>query len=516
MTVDVLIAGAGPTGLLLACELRRRGVRVLVADPKTGPTRESRAMFVQARSLEIYDALGLAREAVRQGRPARGASLWSGRRRLGGVAFGPVGAGRTPYPYILAFEQSANEELLSRHLRALGGEVAWGWALEGFTQGAGGVRATLRGPGGERREVGAAYLCGADGAHSPVRHALATPFEGERSPRTLFVADVAASGALDGAAVNLKLGADSLLLAFPMAGPGHFRLIGLVPGAEPGGEAPTFEAVRPVVASVFGVAVQEVRWFSHYRVSHRVARKFRTGRVFLLGDAAHIHSPVGGQGMNTGLGDAHNLGWKLAAVVRGEAGPDLLASYEPERRPFARSLVNTTDRVFRLISGDTPLARLGRGTVLPAALGRLLGGGRDGEDRAGEHPGPLARLAFGLLSQTRLSYPHSPLSVGRAGRVRGGDRLPYVPGSGNFGALREPGAQVHVYGVPSPGVIAWTARHEGVALRVFPFGGAAGRAGLMEDAAYLVRPDGYVSVAQPTFDGGALDRVLAGRWHWRR
>lgn len=515
MTVDVLIAGAGPTGLLLACELRRRGVRVLVADPKGGPTRESRAMFVQARSLEIYDALGLAREAARQGCPARGASLWSGRRRLGGVAFGPVGAGRTPYPYILAFEQSANEELLSRHLRTLGGEVAWGWALETFTQDAGGVRATLRGPGGERREVEAAYLCGADGAHSPVRHALGTPFEGERSPRTLFVADVAASGALDGAAVNLKLGAESLLLAFPMPGTHNFRLIGMAPGTEPGGEEPTFETVRPLVRSVFGVEVQEVRWFSHYRVSHRVARNFRTGRVFLLGDAAHIHSPVGGQGMNTGLGDAHNLAWKLAAVVRGEAGPGLLASYGPERRPFARSLVNTTDRVFRLISGDGPLARRVRGTVLPAVLGRLLGGGDRGGG-AGEAPTPVGALAFGLLSQTRLSYPHSPLSVGRAGRVRGGDRLPYVPGSGNFGALREPGAQLHVYGVPSPGVIAWTARHAGVALRVFPFGGAARRAGLAEDAAYLVRPDGYVSAAQPTFDGAALDQVLAGRWHWRR
>ncbi|EYB67345.1 hypothetical protein DEIPH_ctg044orf0072 [Deinococcus phoenicis] len=516
-TPEVLIAGAGPTGLLLACELQRRGVRVLVADPKSGPTRESRAIFVQARSLEIYDQLGTGQAAVRQGHPAEGLSAWSGHRRLGGFKFGPLGRGRTPYPFILSLEQSRNEALLDRHLHTLGGAVQWGWRLEAFTQDAQGVRATLVGPTGQRREVNAAYLCGADGAHSLVRHALGTPFPGTSSPRALFVADVTATGELDGADVTLKLGAASLLLAFPMAGPqhasGHFRLIGMPPGQELAGETPRFEDVRALVQG-FGVQVSEVRWFSHYRVSHRVARHFQVGRVFLLGDAAHVHSPVGGQGMNTGLGDAHNLAWKLAAVVQGQADPELLSSYERERRPFARSLVRTTDRIFGLISGGGPLAGFLRARLLPAVLARLLGGTEPAAPLPGR-PSRLGRLAFGLLSQTRLSYPDSPLSVGRAGAVRGGQRLPYVRGSGNFSALKEPGAQLHIYGAASPGAVAWAARREQVALRVFPFGEAARRAGLREDAGYLVRPDGYVSVAQPEFSGPALDEVLRSRWHWR-
>lgn len=501
----VLIAGAGPTGLLLACELQRLGVRVRIVDPKSGPTRESRALVVQARSLEIYDQLGLGAEAVREGRPARALRLWTAARERGAFAFAPLGRGRTPYPFLLVLEQSRNEALLERRLRSLGGEVAWGWRLESFEEppGAGPVRARLVGPDGERRDLDVAYLCGADGAHSLVRHALGTPFEGTRSPRTLFVADVTASGKLDPAALNLKLSRASLLLAFPLPGPGHYRLIGMARGRELEGEAPTFEAVRPLVQDVFGVAVSEVRWFSHYRVSHRVARRFGAGRVYLLGDAAHVHSPVGGQGMNTGLGDAHNLAWKLAAVVRGQADPALLASYPAERRPFARALVRTTDRVFSLISAGHPASGLLR-QLLPLAVGRVLGAS-----------GPLAELAFGTLAQLRLSYPRSPLSVGRAGRVRGGQRLPYVPGSGNFEALRQPGAALHIYGVPTPAAVAWTARREDVALRVFAYSRAARRTGLAEDAAYLVRPDGYVSAAQTVFDGSALDEVLRTRWHWR-
>ncbi|GMA14566.1 hypothetical protein E5F05_10120 [Deinococcus metallilatus] len=511
---DVLIAGAGPTGLLLACELQRLGVPVLIVDPKSGPTRESRAIFVQARSLEIYDQLGIGQEAVREGQPAEGITVWSGHRRLGGFKFGPLGTDRTPYPFILSFEQSKNEALLYQHLRTLGGEVQWGWGLEEFTQHDRGITVTLSGPTGQRREVDAQYLCGADGAHSPVRHTLGTAFQGANSPRTLFVADVTATGELDGADVNAKLSAESLLLAFPMAGPHHFRLIGMPPGQELEGKAPSFEDVRPLVQNVFDVNVSEVRWFSHYRVSHRVAQHFQAGRVFLLGDAAHVHSPVGGQGMNTGLGDAHNLGWKLAAVARGQAGPELLTSYELERRPFAEALVKSTDRIFGLISGDGPLAGLVRGELFPAVLGRLLRGSQ-AHRRPPERPNRVGRFMFGLLSQTRLSYPDSPLSVGRAGAVSGGERLPYVEGSGNFDALREPGIQLHIYGVPSPEAVAWTARRDEVALEVFPFSEAASRAGLCEDAAYLIRPDGYVSVAQPVFDGQALDKVLRTRWHWQ-
>ena len=513
MKSRVVIAGAGPTGLLLACELQRLGAEVLIVDPKSGPTRESRAMFVHARTLEIYQQLGLGDEAVTRGHPARGVSVWGPQGRAGGFAWGPVGAGRTPYPFILAFEQSANEALLYDKLRALGGEVLWGWSLETFEQDAQGVTVSLTGPARGAREVRALYLCGADGAHSLVRHSLGTPFEGGNSPRTLFVADVTATGALDSADLNVKLSPDSLLLIFPMKGRDNYRLIGMAPGRELETETPTFEAVRPLLRDNFGLEVSEVRWFSHYRVSHRVARQFQTGRVFLLGDAAHVHSPVGGQGMNTGLGDAHNLAWKLAAVLRGDAGAELLASYTLERRPFAQRLVRTTDSMFSLTSGKNVIAQLQR-RLLPRLLGWVLRGSKvTGADEA--RPNPAGKFAFSTLSQIRLSYPHSPLSGGQAGRVKGGERLPYVPGSGNFAALETAALQLHSYGEASAAVRAWCDSHGGVALHVFPYSAAARTAGLLENAVYLVRPDGYIGLAQAEFDGAALTEMLRERWHWR-
>jgi hypothetical protein len=251
------------------------------------------------------------------------------------------------------------------------------------------------------------------------------------------------------------------------------------------------------------LTVEKVHWFSTYRVHHRVADHFGRGRAFLLGDAAHVHSPVGGQGMNTGIGDAINLAWKLAAVLRRRADATLLASYEPERIAFARRLVNTTDRAFTFASQDGALARYVRVDAMPLVMPRLMA-------RAS-----VRRYLFRTVSQTLIRYRGGPLAEGRAGRVRGGDRLPWVPADGageadNFAPLSSVDWQVHVYGEASAELTASCARR-GLPLHVFPWSPRAEEAGLARDAAYLVRPDGYVGIADPAASAATLERYADER-----
>jgi len=230
-----------------------------------------------------------------------------------------------------------------------------------------------------------------------------------------------------------------------------------------------------------------VHWFSTYRVHHRVADRFRIRRAFLVGDAAHIHSPVGGQGMNTGIGDAVNLAWKLAAVLHGRADASLLDSYEPERMAFARRLVATTDQAFTGVSSDGPIARLVRLRIVPTLFPLIT------------KFSSIRRLMFRTVSQTAVNYRGSPLSEGRVGAVHGGDRLPWVTdangiGSDNFTPLTSLDWQVHVYGDAAI-AIQELCRVRQLALHVFPWREEMGRAGLCRDGVYLVRPDGHIGTA---------------------
>jgi hypothetical protein len=237
-----------------------------------------------------------------------------------------------------------------------------------------------------------------------------------------------------------------------------------------------------------------VNWFSTYRVHHRVADRFRVGRAFLSGDAGHVHSPAGGQGMNTGIGDAVNLAWKLAAVLRGRASAGILDSYEAERIPFARSLVATTDRVFEGVVGRGLFSRFVRGVFAPFILPLAL------------KFAAARRAQFRLVSQTRIAYRESPLSDGLAGAVHAGDRLPWVEGVDNFAPLRSLDWQLHVYGTAA--ALREFAAKSRLALHEWPWSAAARRAGLRRDAVYLVRPDGHVGFARAAADIEGLRAYL--------
>jgi hypothetical protein len=248
--------------------------------------------------------------------------------------------------------------------------------------------------------------------------------------------------------------------------------------------------------------VQRVNWFSTYRVHHRVAEHFREGRVFLLGDAAHIHSPVGGQGMNTGIGDAVNLGWKLAAVLRGRADASILDTFEPERIAFARRLVATTDQAFTAVTSNGDLARLVRLHIVPYLVPALFSANRS------------RRFLFRTVSQIAINYRSSDLSEGRTGKLHAGDRLPWLklannPENGypdNFAPLASLDWQVHLYGKSLCPDIRRLCTQRALALHTFAWQPQFTEQGLHENAVYLVRPDGYIALADPA----AKARTLAG------
>jgi hypothetical protein len=235
--------------------------------------------------------------------------------------------------------------------------------------------------------------------------------------------------------------------------------------------------------------------FSTYHLHHLVTDHYRHGRAFLLGDAAHIHSPAGGQGMNTGIGDAINLAWKLAAVLRHDAPDSLLDSYEAERRAFALRLVETTDRLFTFVTADGHFANFVRTQIAPAFASIAF------------HVDAVGDYMFRMISQTKISYHDSPISRGEAGDIRGGDRLPWVREADNYGPLAEIVWQVHVYGRASEALAGWCAARR-IALHRFSFGKPHQVAGLARDAAYLIRPDSYVACAVPDGDPAALDAYL--------
>jgi 2-polyprenyl-6-methoxyphenol hydroxylase-like FAD-dependent oxidoreductase len=485
---DVLICGAGPTGLMLALRLARSGVRVRIVDAAAEPGTTSRALVVHARTLEFYRQMGLAEEFLAEAVPFAAVNLWVGGRQVGHVAFGDIGKGLSPFPYMVVCAQDRHERFLIAQLKRAGVEVERPVELLEFTQAPDRVRARLKNAGGEET-CEAAYLAGCDGARSRVRKVLDVGFPGGTYSRAFYVADVEATGPVMNGELHVCLDEAEFLGVFPLKGGRTARLIGTVRvEQEADREALRWDDVGRQAAARMGVDVERVNWFSTYRVHHRVADRFRQGRVFLLGDAGHIHSPVGGQGMNTGLGDAVNLAWKLADVVQGRADASLLDSYEPERIAFARQLVGTTDRAFMVATGPGRLARFVRMRILPRVLPTVI------RFRA------VRRFMFRVVSQTAIRYRHSSLSSGRVGAVHGGDRLPWVELDGstsakdNFAVLDGRQWQVHVYGLPGPGV-AEACQRERLPLHAFDWRPAMRKAGLTRNALYLVRPDGYVALA---------------------
>jgi 2-polyprenyl-6-methoxyphenol hydroxylase-like FAD-dependent oxidoreductase len=496
---DVLIIGAGPTGLVLALWLTELGVKVRIVDKTAEPGTTSRALAVQARTLELYRQLDLTDAVIKHGHKVPAVNLWVKGEPATRLSFERIGSNLTPYPFLHIFPQDQHERLLIERLERLGVSVERRTELVSFTDEGERVIARLRGPAGQDETCEANYIAGCDGSHSTVRDTIGTAFPGGTYRQVFYVADVEAAGPPLNGELHVDLDEADFLGVFPLAGKGKARLIGTVRD-ERADRADTlkFEGVSDRAIKHLKVDIQKVNWFSTYHVHHRVAQQFRKGRAFLLGDAAHIHSPAGGQGMNTGIGDAINLAWKLAAVVRNHAPDRLLGSYEAERIGFARRLVATTDRVFSFVTAEGRIADIIRTRVAPVLIPTAMT-----FEAAREY-------IFRTVSQITLNYRGGPLSAGAAGHVHGGDRLPWVSidGKDNFEPLAATDWQVHVYGSATAELSAWCASHA-VPLHVFNWRPEYEAAGLARDAIYLLRPDTYIALADTSSTPEALNRYCA-------
>ncbi|WP_455924230.1 FAD-dependent oxidoreductase [Pseudomonas putida] len=496
---DVLIVGAGPTGLVLALWLTAQGIQVRLIDQALEPGTTSRALAVQARTLELYQQLDLAQAVLDQGHTVAAINLWVKGDAVAHLPFAHIGEGLTRYSFLEIFPQDEHERLLIERLHAQGVTVERGVALRGLVDQGDQVLAQLQHRDGPMESCAARYLAGCDGARSTVRNALGTGFPGGTYQQVFYVADVIGQGPAFNGELHVDLDEADFLAVFPLAGTGRARLIGTVRDERAArADSLQFEDISRRAIDHLKVQVEQLNWFSTYHVHHRVTEQFRQGRAFLLGDAAHIHSPAGGQGMNTGIGDAINLAWKLASVIKGEADESLLDSYEQERIAFARQLVATTDRVFTFATAQGPMADLLRTRLAPLLIPRALA------------LGPVREWLFRTVSQLTLNYRQSALSDGVAGHVHGGDRLPWVAveGRDNFAPLNSIKWQVHVYGEADESVRA-VCEAEGLRLHVFAWQAAYGQAGFAQDAVYLIRPDGYVALAAGDHQAVTLSDYLA-------
>jgi 2-polyprenyl-6-methoxyphenol hydroxylase-like FAD-dependent oxidoreductase len=431
---DVIIVGAGPTGLSLACQLIRYGVDFVIIEKNEGITPFSKALGVHARTLEIYEQLNLAQKALEQGIIVGKVRMLESGKVVGEVDLSNIGEGLSAYPFMLVLEQSDNERLLYEYVRQHGRDVLWQHELESFSQDTSSVTAQARNSDGEIETYQSKYLVGCDGPRSPVRDQLGLSFAGSTFERLFYVADVRIDWKFSHDALHVCIAEQGVVAFFPMPGEKRWRIVGAFPeGHEKDEGEVLYEEIEARIKEEADLEldITRVDWFSTYKVHTRHVEKFSSGRCFLAGDSAHIHTPAGGQGMNTGIQDAYNLAWKLALVIAGKANEKILDSYNEERLPNARRLLQTTDRMFNLAAGTDWLVNLIRTTIFPPMAKFILS------------IDAVKKKFFPLISQIGISYRYSSLSRHDADRefeIKAGDRLPYflLDGHSVYDQLRAP------------------------------------------------------------------------------
>src|SRR5215471_11325108 len=407
---QVLVVGAGPTGLVLAAELLTRGIRTRIIDQGGAVARQARAIGIHARTLEVLGMMDLAERFLADGQVVRHLRFYSDGRCLASLEFARCGS---RFGFMLNLPQDQTERLLRARVTELGGVVENGTELTGLTVGGDAVTAAVRGPEGQAGTITAGYVVGCDGAHSRVRRELGLTFHGHPYPQDWLLADVLLDWDLREDAAHALFRPDGLpAILFPMRG--HRWRLTLPFAGSRSGQVPTLEEIQQLADQRMPrpVTVSDPTWLANFRCHRRSASAYRRGRVLLAGDAVHIHSPAGGQGMNTGIMDAHNLGWKLALVASGRAPDALLDSYGAERRPVAEDVLRLTHTLVHYGTLSHPVRRRVRDVVVPA-LGR--------------NP-VIQRRAARRMSQVYVSYPPGPLvrPGGGRGAPPAGQRMPDI------------------------------------------------------------------------------------------
>lgn len=517
-STDVLIVGAGPTGLTAANVLARYGINFRLVERDDGPIpmEESRALAVQARTLEFFDLLGIGAEADRRGMQVDGITLFIYGKQAGRLPL-QSREGEAARSYMLTLPQGDTQRLLLEALAERGAEPEWETTLTGLETDGDGATATLRRADGSEETVRARYVIGADGASSRVREALGLSFEGDTYQKRFFLVDCDVDWPQEHGELYLNMTKDYFLALFPMAGEGRkFHIIGNTsPEMDEGGV--TVENVERLLRDEgLAVRLSNPRWASGYKLHRRMVSRLRSGPVFLAGDAAHVHSPAGGQGMNTGIGDALNLAWKLGAVCAGHARPNLLGAYNAERLPVARHVLETTDRNFEFETTDNPVYKRLKLLVAPLAA-RFI---RKTEFGRGH--------LFDLISQIGIAYPDSPIVEAAAGVGRGpapGERAPYGEfearphaGTNLFAQFSADAHHLLLFEGQEGGSGDWqqafeaAAEHYAASIHVHAIAEENRALHKSYDAeqprAYLVRPDGHIGYRGGPEDAQAFQQYL--------
>ncbi len=509
MRTDVIIVGAGPTGLSLACQLIRYDVDFVIIDKNETTTPHSKAIGVQARTLEIYEQIGLADKLIAEGTLAHAARMIVGGKVRGEISFKDVGKGMSPYPFFLFIEQGVHESILYDFIRSHGKDVRWQTAVESFTQDDDRVTAYVKNASGQTETIEARYLVGCDGAKSLTRHSLGLEFSGGTFVRLFYVADVQIDWDFRHGAFYVCLAKTNVTAFFPMRGAeNNYRIVGTFPEGhdKDDGEILYEEVERQIVADTeLDLDITGVNWFSVYKVHSRSVNKFSNGRCFLAGDSAHIHTPAGAQGMNTGIQDGYNLAWKLAFAVNGQSSATILESYDEERLPNARRLVQTTDRFFLLGASKNWFAAFVRTRIAPYIANFVFG------------LSFLRRRLFPLVSQIAINYRDSSLSktLGTF-KVKAGDRMPWfeVDGKSIYDNLHEPQFHLLIFSdqktaippLPDELMEQWKKKIDS---HFFPLDGRAAEIfGSTKSFFAILRPDNYIGLLSDDFSPDIVRRYL--------
>ena len=480
----VLIAGAGPVGLTLANELTRHGISVRIVDKNTERTDKSKALVLWSRTLELFDDAGCAKDFIPAGMRATGARISNGTDMVAQITFDSIDS---RFPYALMIPQSESERILEEKLSAAGVKVERRTELTGFKDYGAGIEATLKKADGSTETIAADWLAGCDGAHSTVRHGLGFAFEGTTLESDWILADGEAVGLEPKDKLHIFWHRDGILAFFPIVGD-RWRVVADLGVARNGSEKradPTLDEVNALLKQRGspGIVMSNPYWLAAFRINERKVKDYRKGRVFLAGDAAHIHSPAGGQGMNTGMQDAFNLAWKLALVIEGAAKSSLLDSYSPERSGVGEIVLRNAGRLTEAATMRNPIAQGLRNTIVKFATG---------------FPAIRHKVAD-QLTEMDIAYPDSPLTV-RNGHVESG------PKSGERWADRLPaGAGGMKFTVLGPDDIAKELASK------FPklVTAAPAKEPAHKTSLRVIRPDGYVGFAGSAKDAAKAEAYLA-------
>lgn len=419
---DVVIIGAGPTGLMAAVQLARFNINFLIIDSKQGPTEQSRAIVMTARSMEVYEQLGISDTAIAQGRFIKDLSIYIKGKEKATAHIGEFGKGKTDFSYMLAFEQSKNETLLAEKLNFYQQDISWSTELLAIRRQEQIFEIDVKNLKNTAQAVEkftAKYVIGCDGAKSIVRHSFNFSFKGGTYENQFYVADTVLKWNKDPNTLVLCPSRKNFCGFFPMAGGNSHRIIGTMPKEFNDHEAVSFAEIENSIKEtvIFPIEIEKINWFSVYKLHHRCVQKFDDGNCFLAGDAAHIHSPAGGQGMNTGLQDAYNLTWKLALVLKNIASENILVTYNEERLPFAKWLLKFTDRAFAVMTSSNIFIAWIRNTIIPSFVNLFL------EKKS------VRSAMFNSVSQLQWSYKNCSVSKNMSLqklKFTAGDRLPYI------------------------------------------------------------------------------------------